>query len=68
MEILEAYVLFLSRDWIQNIKGFMDANLTKLWLYWNGKTNKIRKNRESYMKHIIIDINDVNEGAKEIIF
>ena len=39
----------------------MDTNLKKLWLYWKGETNKIRKNRESYMKHIIIDISDVNE-------
>lgn len=53
-------------DWLQHLKGFMDIDLTHLWLPWKGQLNQIKVNRESYMKHIITDLNDENQPVELI--
>jgi hypothetical protein len=61
VDISEVYGLFLSRDWSQNLNGYFATDWSHLWLPLNGQPNKIRFNRECYMKHTFIDLNDPNE-------
>lgn len=64
LDIPKLYGLILSRNWLHHLKGFMDTNLTQLWLPSKGEPNKIKINRDPYTKHIITDINDTNEPVK----
>ena len=50
-DIPDAYGLFLSRDWSQQLNGFFATDWSTLWLPKNGKSNQIKINRERYMKH-----------------
>ena len=55
------YGLFLSRDWSEKLHGYFPTDWSHLWLPENGKPNKIRVNRERYLKFMVIDLNDPNE-------
>lgn len=44
--ITEEYCLFISWEWMQHIKGYMDTYITHLWLSKKGKSNTIRVNKE----------------------
>jgi hypothetical protein len=59
--IPEVYGLFLSRDWSEQLHGYFSTDWSHLWLPKNGKTNKIRINRECYFKHTVTDLNNSNE-------
>jgi ribonuclease HI len=54
-------VLFLSRDWSEQLHGYFSTDWSHLWLPENGQPNKIRINRERYLKHTVTDLNDPNE-------
>ena len=60
-DILEAYGLFLSRDWSEKLKGYFTMDWSHLWIPHNGRPNKIRIDRECYMKHTVIELDDSNE-------
>ena len=59
--IPEAYGLFLSRDWSKKLKGYFATDWSHLWLPHNGLPNKIRIDRERYMKHTVTELDDSNE-------
>ena len=59
--IPNAYGLFLSRDWSQQLNGFFATYWSNLWLPKNGKSNQIKINRERYMKHTVLELHDPSE-------
>jgi ribonuclease HI/transposase InsO family protein len=61
VDIPEVYGLFLSRDWLEQLHGYFTTDWSHLWLPENGKPNKIRVNRERYLKFTVTDLNDPNE-------
>jgi hypothetical protein len=61
IDITEVYGLFLSRDWSEQLHGYFAIDWSHLWLLENGQPNKIRINRERYLKHTVTDLNDLNE-------
>jgi hypothetical protein len=61
VDIPEVYGLFLSRDWSEQLHGYFATDWSHLWLPENGKPNRIRINRERYLKHTMTDLNDANE-------
>ena len=52
-DIPNAYGLFLSRDWSQQLNGFFATNWSTLWLPKNGKPNQMKIKRERYMKNTV---------------
>jgi ribonuclease HI len=61
VDIPEVYGMFLSRDWLEQLHGYFATDWSHLWLQENGKPNKIRVNRERYLKFMVTDLNDPNE-------
>jgi ribonuclease HI len=61
VDIPEVYGMFLSRDWSEQLHGYFATEWSHLWLPENGKPNKIRVNREHYLKFTVTDLNDPNE-------
>jgi hypothetical protein len=61
IDIPEVYGLFLSRDWSEKLHGYFATDWSHLWLPENGKPNRIKVNREHYLKFTVDDLNDPNE-------
>jgi hypothetical protein len=57
VDIHEFYGLFLSRDWSENLHEYFATDWSHLSLPENGQPNKIRINRERYLKHTVTDLN-----------
>ena len=61
VDIPEFYGLFFIRDWSEQLYNYFSTNWSHLRLPRNGQPNKIRINKEPYLKHTITDLNDTNE-------
>ena len=61
VDIPDAYGLFLSREWSQQLNGFFATDWSTLWLPKNEKSNQIKINRERYMKHTVTELHDPSE-------
>jgi hypothetical protein len=61
VDIPEVYGMFLSTDWSEQLHGYFATDWSHLWLPENGKPNKIRVNRERYLKFTVTDLNDPNK-------
>ena len=61
VNILEAYGVILSIDWLTKLNGYFAIYWSHLWLPYKGQPNKIKVDRESYMKHTVTDLNYPNE-------
>jgi hypothetical protein len=61
VDIPKVYGLFLSKDWSEQLHGYFATDWSHLWLPENWQPNKIRINRECYLKHTVTDMNDTNE-------
>ena len=61
VDIPDVYGFFLSRDWFKKLHGYFATNWSHLWLPENGQPNRIKINREHYLKHIVTDPNDPND-------
>jgi hypothetical protein len=61
VDIPEFYGLFLRRDWSEHIHSYFSTDWSHLWLPENGQPNKIRINKEHYLKHTMTYLNDPNE-------
>jgi hypothetical protein len=61
VDIPEYYGLFLSRDWSEQLHVYFTTEWSHLWLPENGKPNRIKVNREHYLKFTVTDLNDPNE-------
>ena len=55
------YGLFFSRDWSKQLHGYFAIYWSHLWLLENSNPNKIRVNRERYLKLTVTDLNYPNE-------
>ena len=51
----------MSRDWSAKLNGYFATDWSHLWLPFKGQPNKIKVDRERYMKHTVTDLNDPNE-------
>jgi hypothetical protein len=63
VDIPDNYGMILSRDWFAMLNGYFSTEWSHLWLPFNGKLIQIRIDREIYMKHVVIDLNDPNEAV-----
>jgi hypothetical protein len=61
VDIPEVYGLFLGREWSEQLHGYFVTDWSHLWLPKNGKPNRIKVNRERYLKFTVTDLNDPNE-------
>ena len=61
VDIPEDYGVILSRDWSCKLNGYFATDWSHLWLPFKGQLNKIKVDREQYMKHIVTYLNDTNE-------
>ena len=53
--------MILSRDWSTKLNGYFSTDWSHLWLPYKGQPNKIKVDRENYMKHMVTNLNDPNE-------
>jgi hypothetical protein len=53
--------LFLSRDWSEQLHDYFATYWSHLWLLENGQPNKIKINKEHYLKNTVTYLNDPNE-------
>ena len=60
-DILETYGMWLSRCWFEKLKGYFATDWCHMWLPLNGQPNKLKVNREPFMKQIVIDLDGSNE-------
>ena len=65
-DIPEAYGLFLSRDWSQKLDGYFATDWSHLWIPHKGHPNKIRIDRERYMKHTVTQMTQMNQSCSLI--
>ena len=61
VDILEAYRVIMSRDWSAKLNGYLPIDWSHFWLPYKGQPNKIKVERECYMKHRVTNLNDPNE-------
>ena len=61
IDIPEVYGLFLRRYWFEQLQNYFTTDWSHLWLPGNDQPNKIRINRECYLKYTVTDLNDSNE-------
>jgi hypothetical protein len=55
--------LLLSRDWSEKLNRYFSIDWAHLWFPFKGHTNMIRIDRERYLKHIVIDLETLNEPS-----
>jgi ribonuclease HI len=63
VDIPEVYGLLLSQDWFEKLNGYFSIYWAHLWFPLKGHTNMIRIDRERYLKHIVIDLETLNEPS-----
>ena len=63
VDIPEAYGLLLSQDWSEKLNRYFSIVWAHLWLTLKGHTNMIRIDRERYLKHIVTDLETLNETS-----
>ena len=61
VDIMEVYGLFFSRYWSEQLHDYFSTDWSNLWLPENGQPNKIRINRERYLKYTVTELNDPND-------
>ena len=63
MDIPEAYAMWLSRDWSEKIKGYFATYWSHSWLPLNGQPNKLKVDREPFMKQTVTDLDGSNKSV-----
>jgi hypothetical protein len=63
VDIPEAYGLLLCQDWSEKLNGYFSIDWAHLWLPLKGHMNMIRIDRERYVKHIVTDLETLNEPS-----
>ena len=59
--ILETYGMWLSRDCSEKLKGYFGTDWYHLWLPLNVQSNKLKVDREPFMKQTVTDLDGSNE-------
>ena len=55
--------MWLSQDWLEKLKGYFATDWSHLWLPLNRKPNKLKVDREPFMKQTVIDLDSSNESV-----
>jgi hypothetical protein len=63
LDIPKAYGLLLSRYWYEKLNGYFITYWAHLWLPLKGYKNMIIIDRERYLKHMVIDLETMNEPS-----
>lgn len=63
VEILETYILLLSREWKKCLRGWFSIDFTQLWLPWKELNNQMKIDVEPKLKMMITEYNKPNEVA-----
>ena len=63
VDIPETYGMWLSRDWLEKLRGYFAINWSHLWLPLNGMPNKLKVDRVPFMKQTVTDLNGSNESV-----
>jgi hypothetical protein len=63
VDIPEAYGLLLSRDWSEKLNIYFSTDWDHLWLPLKRHMIMIRIDRERYLKHIVTDLETLNEPS-----
>ena len=63
VDIPKAYGLLLSQDWFEKLNGYFSTDWAHLNLTLKGHANMIRIDRERYLKHIVTDLEALNEPS-----
>ena len=53
--------MWLSIDWSEKLKGYFAADWSHFWLPLNGQPNKLKVNKEPFMKQMVTDLDDSNK-------
>jgi hypothetical protein len=61
VHIPEAYGVILSRDWSAKLNSYFAIDWSHLWFPYKGQPNKIKVERERYMKHMVNGLHGLNE-------
>ena len=62
-DIPETYGMWLSRDWSEKLKGYFATDWSHLWFPLNGHPNKLKVDKEPFMKQTITDLDDSNKSV-----
>ena len=62
-DIPETYGMWLSRDWLEKLKGYFATDWSHMWLPLNRHPNKLKFDREPFMKQTITDLYGSNESV-----
>jgi hypothetical protein len=61
VDIPNNYDMLLSQDCLAMLNSYFSINWSHLCLPFNGKMNQSGIDGERYMKHVVTDLNDLNE-------
>ena len=62
-DIPETYGMWLSWDWLDKLKGYFATDWSDLWFPLNGWPNKLKVDRETFMKQTVTDLDGSNESV-----
>ena len=62
-DIPKTYGMWLSQDWSEKLKGYFAIDWSHLWLPLNRKPNKLKVDREPFMKQTVTDLDGSNESV-----
>ena len=60
-DILETYGMWQSQDWSEKLKGYFATDWSHLWLPLNEQPNKLKLDREPFMKQNVTELNSSNK-------
>lgn len=63
-DIPEFYGFILSRDWSENLHGYISTDWSHMWLPYKGKPNQIKIDWEKHMTHTITEFEQENQPKK----
>ena len=55
--------MWLSHDWSQKLKVYFATDWPHVWLPYQGKSKKMKIEREPYIKQIVTDLDDLGEPS-----
>ena len=55
--------MWLSQHWSEKLKGYFATDWSHLWLPLNGHPNKLKVDREPFMKKTVTDLDGSNESV-----
>ena len=62
-DIPKTYSMWLSQYWSEKLKGYFATYWSHLWLPLNEQLNKLKVDREPFMKQTVTDLNGSNESV-----